>query len=152
MANPNQIGYGTTYPSDTTQYWQTGDIIINTAQSTTGTVPYGWVCVANGYAGTWSPMFVEPTQALTTTATSGTLSAKYRLTLLNPATTGTYSLPDVSLVAAGFAETFKNIASGSTTLTPLTTNGYDDAAAITLAQHASVTLLSSGGTTWYKQS
>jgi hypothetical protein len=151
----NQIGYGTNSPSalGDTNYWQTGDIVINNNSAANllgGQNVYGWVCTAAGNPGTWVPMFLEGTQSQTTTATSGTLSNGYRYILLNPATTGTYTLPSASGNADGTAVTIKNIASGSTTLAPSAANNYADAAAITLAQYAVVTLMSKNGTTWYK--
>lgn len=151
----NQIGYGTNSPSalGDTNYWQTGDIVINNNSSSNllaGQNVYGWVCTAAGSPGTWAPMFVEGTQSQTTTATSGTLSNGYRFIFLNPATTGTYSLPNAAANADGSVVTIKNIASGSTTLAPLGSNGYVDAAAITLAQNAFVSIASKNTTNWYK--
>lgn len=157
----NQIAYGTQSPASAgdTNYWQTGDIVYNNnaafgsgASSTllAGENPTGWICTSGGYPGTWAAITPEPTQTLTTTATSGTLTQGYRMTFLNPASTGTYSLPDAAQNMAGAVVSFKNLASGSTTLTPLSSNGYADAAAITLAQYASVSMMTAGGTTWYK--
>jgi hypothetical protein len=105
----------------------------------------------NGSAANFLPFGqTNLTYTLTTTATSGTLSSSFAMILLNPASTGTYSLPNVTAYSAGTALFLKNIASGSVTLTPLGANAYD-AAAITLAQNASVTLRSGGGTNWYRQ-
>lgn len=149
----NQIGYNTNSPSllGDTNFWNVGDLVYNNAPLATKTFPSGWICVASGYPGTWSAFTLVPAgNTLTTTATSGTLTATNRITLLNPATTGTYSLPDVTLVGAGTVETFKNVASGSVTLTALATNSYADAAAITLAQFAVINLMSVGTTLWYK--
>ena len=112
--------------------------------------PLGWVCVQAGNPGVWEPITQMPQFALSTTQTAGTLSNLYRVTILNPATTGTYSLPAAQTPAAGTFLTFKNVASGSVTLTPLATNGYIDAAAITLTQYQVVTLVSAGTTNWYK--
>ncbi len=100
----------------------------------------------------WYNRAIAQLPALTTTATSGTLTNGQRLILLNPASTGTYSLPEASANYPGFATTIKNLASGSTTLTPLGTDSYADAAAITLAQFAVVTLITDATTHWYKQS
>ncbi len=129
--------------------YDVGDLVLNNAPS--AGQAWAWVCTVAGSPGT----FASVSQAngfsqLTTTATSGTLSSGYGMILLNPASTGTYSLPNVTAYGAGAALFIKNIASGSTTLTPLAANGYD-AAAITLAQYANITLRSAGGTTWYKQ-
>ena len=112
-------------------------------------VPYGWVCVQNGFPGVWEPICQEPTAVCLTTQTLGTLSSFFRVTLLNPATTGPYSLPEAVNNFAGSIITIKNLASGSVTLTPLGTDSYADAAAITLAQYAKISLLSNGTTTWY---
>lgn len=136
-----------------------GDVIWNptaAAASAFARMTVGWVCTTGGVAGStavFTPIYSAALQnTLVTTATSGTLTNGERLILLNPATTGTYSLPDASANLAGFEMTIKNLASGSTTLTPLASNNYADAAAITLAQFGAVTLLSNNGTTWYKQS
>lgn len=144
---------GTAVPTAGT--YNVGDIVFNAtpaASSPFVRMTAGWICTTAGTPGTWTAIYVAALQqTLTTTATSGTLTNGQRLILLNPATTGTYSIPDASANLAGFELTIKNIASGSTTLTPLASNNYADAAAITLAQFASVTLLSNAGTTWYRQ-
>ncbi len=148
---------GTAAPTAGT--YNQGDIVFNPTPSapsseiTRQTIAF--ICTTGGTPGTWTSIFNNAaTAVLTTTATSGTLANGYRLTLLNPASTGTYSLPDVTAVLAGSIEGFKNIASGSVTLTPLGTNNYEatSIAAITLAQNALVELQSAGGTstTWYK--
>ena len=145
---------GTAIPTAGT--YNVGDIVFNAnpgASTAFVRSTWGWVCTTAGTPGTWTVLYSSALQTtLTTTATSGTLTNGQRLTLINPATTGTYSLPDALANLAAFEATFKNIASGSVTLTPLGTNSYADAAAITLAQFASVTLLANGSTTWFKQS
>lgn len=140
---------GSTYPTDANgPSYGVGDVIWNSAPGQGA--PAFWICSVAGAPGTWIPVASAGGGAtLTTTATSGTLSSAYGLILLNPATTGTYSLPNVTAYAAGGQLVIKNIASGSTTLTPLAANGYD-AAAITLAQYAVVVLRSAGTTNWYK--
>lgn len=145
-------GNSSAAPTDTTQNWQVGDVQWN--NSPTMGEPAGWVCTVAGYPGTWLDFgAVGGSAELTTTATSGTLSAAYTMILLNPASTGTYSLPNVTAYAAGGTLFIKNIASGSATLTPLGANNYEatSIAAITLAQNAKVTLRSGGTTTWYLQ-
>lgn len=139
-------------------YYNVGDIVYNATPSapTSGTqMVIGWICTTAGAGGTAVFQQINSNatlsaESLTTTATSGTLAGYYSMTLLNPASTGTYSLPDASGNLAGKVVRFKNIASGSTTLTPLGSNGYADAAAITLAQYGVINLTSVGGTTWYK--
>ncbi len=146
-----QIGNGTAAPTDTTQYYEVGDIVLNNTPSVGS--PTGWQCTVAGFPGTWVQIGVVGAGAeLTTTATSGTLSGAYSMILLNPASTGTYSLPNVTGYGAGSGLFLKNIASGSVTLTPLAANSYIDAAAITLAQYGAITLRSGGTTFWYKQS
>lgn len=114
-------------------------------------VPVGWICTQNGYPGTWEPINQAPTAVMTTTQTVGTLSPLYRLTVLNPASTGTYSLPEASSVVAGGILTFKNIASGSITLTPLTTDQLDGGVtAVTLATQYTASNLIANGTQWYR--
>ncbi len=143
-------GNSDSYPTATDQNWQVGDIQWNNSPQMGEAV--GWMCTVAGSPGTWIGFGALGTgaAALTTTATSGTLSSAYSMILLNPASTGTYSLPNVTAYASGGQLFIKNIASGSTTLTPLGANGYD-AAAITLAQYGSITLRSGGTTNWYKQ-
>lgn len=113
-------------------------------------VPSGWVCTQNGNPGVWEAFSPAPTAVLVTTQTAGTLSPLYRLTVLNPATTGTYSLPEASSVVAGGMISFKSIASGSITLTPLSTDQLDGGvAAVTLAQYNTSNLIANG-TAWYR--
>ena len=151
-AQANQIGYGTAAPTDTTQYWSVGDIIINNGPTTSTGYVYGFRCVASGYPGTWVNMFNEPMNVATTTATTGTFTGGVRLQLLNAAA-GTYALPLVSLYPACSTLTVINTANVNATLTPQAANNYNAAAAITLTQHQKVTLISYGsGTTWYGQS
>lgn len=133
-----------------------GDTIFNTSPgavtSEISRSTIGWVCSAAGTPGTWQPILSSGAAATqTTTATSGTLTTGFRVILINPATTGTYSLPDCTTVLPTTFLTIKNIASGSTTFTALATNSYADAAAITLAQNAFVTMETPGSSTlWYK--
>lgn len=148
---------GTAAPTSGNLY-NVGDIVFNAspAAATVGVqLIWGWICTTQGAGGTavFSTLYSQPTQGadeLTTTATSGTLAGYFNLTLINPATTGTYSLPAALTNLAGKVVRFKNIASGNVTLTPLGTDTYADAAAITLAQFAVVNLSSAGATTWYK--
>ncbi len=113
-------------------------------------VPIGWICTQNGFPGTWEPINQAPTAVCVTTQTVGTLSPMYRLTVLNPASTGTYSLPEASSVVAGGIISFKNIASGSITLTPLGTDQLDGGvAAVTLSQYTCSNLIANG-TAWYR--
>ncbi len=147
-----QIGNGTAAPTDTTQYYSVGDIVLN--NTPTQGAPVAWQCSVAGYPGTWvSLASVGSTAELASTATSGTLSTAYSMILLNPATTGTYSLPNVTSYGAGASLFLKNLASGSVTLTPLAANSYEatSIAAITLTQNQTVTLRSAGTTVWYKQ-
>ena len=148
-AQANQILYGTAAPTDTSQYYSVGDIVINNGPTTSTAYVYGWRCVASGYPGTWVNMFNEPMNVATTTATTGTFAGGTRLQLLNAAA-GTYSLPLVSLYPPCATLTVKNIANVNATLTPQAANGYVDAAAITLTQYQQVTLISYGNTNWYK--
>lgn len=147
---------GTAAPTSGLSY-NVGDFVWNvtpTPSSGNTAMVSGWVCTTAGAGGTavFQPLTnpTNPTGSLTTTATSGTLTGGFALTLLNPATTGTYSLPEALNNTSGFVIRFKNIASGSVTLTPLGTDSYADAAAITLAQFAVVNLSSVGTSIWYK--
>ncbi len=150
-----QVGNGTAAPTDTTQYYSVGDIVLNNTPSQGA--PTAWQCTVAGYPGTWIALAqVGAAAELITTATTGTLSSAYSMIMLNPSSTGTYSLPNVTAYAAGGTLFLKNIASGSITLTPLAANAYADATAITLTQNQAITLRSAGGaaataTNWYKQ-
>lgn len=146
--------YGTAIPTAGT--YNVGDTLFNitpgaaSAEITRSTT--GWVCTTAGTPGTWQAIISSAAaQELVTTATSGAIAAGFRVVLLNPATTGTYTLPDCTTVLPSTLLTIKNIASGSTTLAAIASNSYADAAAITLAQNAFVTLNATGASTfWYK--
>ena len=113
-------------------------------------VAVGWVCTQAGSPGVWEPINQAPVAVTVTTQTAGTLSPLYRLTVLNPASTGTYSLPDANTVVPGGIISIKTIASGAITLTPLATNQLDGGvAAITLAQYNTSNLIANG-TAWYR--
>ncbi len=113
-------------------------------------VASGWVCTQAGNPGVWEPIYQSPTAVTVTTQTAGTLSPLYRLTVLNPASTGTYSLPEANSVVPGAIISIKTIASGAITLTPLGTDQLDGGvAAITLAQYSTSNLIANG-TNWYR--
>jgi hypothetical protein len=140
-------------PNDGVTVYAVGDIVWNNAPIANS--PSGWVCITAGVAVSANFLPFGQTNLLnqqTTTATSGTLSSAFSSIILNPASTGTYSLPNVTAYGAGSSLFLKNIASGSVTLTPLAANNYEatSIAAITLAQNAAVTLRSMGTTTWLK--
>lgn len=145
----------TAAPNDGVTVYAVGDIVWNSAPI--ANAPSGWVCQVAGVAATanFSPFGQTNTlNAQTTTATSGTLSTAFTQILINPASTGTYSLPNVTAYSAGSELFLKNIASGSVTLTPLGANNYEatSIAAITLTQNQVISLRSGGTTTWYKKS
>jgi hypothetical protein len=149
-----QVGNAAAPPNDSSLSWQLGDIMWNNAP--TANQPVGWICTTAGPGATANfTAFgkVGGVTAQTTTATSGTLSAGQSSIFLNPASTGTYSLPNVTSYPAGADLFIKNIASGSVTLTPLAANSYEatSIAAITLTQNQAVTLESAGTTVWYKR-
>ena len=95
-AQPNQVGYNTNSPQalGDLNYWQAGDVVMNNGVSVNKSIAEGWICQTAGFPGVWAALAPVPSVQLTTTATSGTLTNGARVTLLNPASTGTYSLPD----------------------------------------------------------
>jgi len=141
---------GTAIPTAGT--YNAGDVMYNATPGLGS--PLAWMCWSGGTPGSWSAVFANNGATLTTTATSGTLTNGLRLILLNPASTGTYSLPESSANFPGFVMTIKNLASGSVTLTPLAADNYEATgiAAITLAQNGVINLTSVGTTFWYKAS
>ena len=145
-----QVGYATAVPTLTTQFYSAGDMLINSAPGLGQ--PYGWVCIVSGYPGTWGIIGVSPAgNALTSTLALGAYPNGNRLILANPGAATSNTLPVAASHAATFATTIKNISANSLTLTPATGETYQDAAAITLAQNAAITLLAGGTTIWYKQ-
>jgi len=134
-----------------------GDRIFNpsasAAASETAVMTIGWQCTTAGSPGTWTPIYSAALPStVTVTATAATLSAAARVILLNAATGPTVALPDVTTRMTGTLVSIKNIANNSATLTPLGTNGYADAAAITLTQYQVISLAPgpTGSTIWYK--
>lgn len=164
----NQVAYGTQSPASAgdTNYWQTGDIVMNNTPATTyvqegqtfsstllaGLNPSGWVCIASGYPGTWVPITPQGTQfALNTIVPTQTLANGIRSTVLNFAQTGSCYLPEASQNLAGAPISIANINATTVTLIPLTTDTYNGGvAAITLTQYSSVQIASDGSTHWYK--
>lgn len=146
-----QTLWAASYPTDTSQYYEAGNIVINNAPS--AGQPYGWVCVTAGYAGTWYPIVLTPQNALVSTLTGGTYGNGNRVILASISTAGgTNMLPQAAKHAAGFVLTIINNAATalSLTLTPATGESYAAATNITLAQYGVVNLLSNGSTVWYK--
>jgi len=64
MAAPivNVNGFATSVPTDTTQFHQKGEVILNSEPSVNE--PFGWVCVADGRPGTWQALDSVPHGAL----------------------------------------------------------------------------------------
>jgi hypothetical protein len=121
--------------------------------SETAVMTIGRQCTTAGSPGTWTPIYSAALPStVTVTATAATLSAAARVILLNAATGPTVALPDVTTRLTGTLVSIKNIANNSATLTPLGTNGYADAAAITLTQYQVISLAPgpTGSTIWYK--
>lgn len=149
--------YGTSIPTGTfpTGY-NLGDIVFNVNQ--TAGAPLCWVCTT---AGTTSYVFSAvaasgDTIVSTVTATTGTLAPGTEgssVILLNPATTGTYSLPEASGQNSGSQLAIKNIAIGPVTLTPLATDQLEGGslAAVTLVQNQTLLLEATGTTNWYSR-
>ena len=145
-----QTLWAASYPTDTTQYYEAGNIVINNAPSIGQ--PYGWVCVTAGYAGTWYPIFLNRASVLSSTLSSAaTYASGYANILANPANATTaMALPLAGNHAAGFGVRIINVSANSLTLAPASTESYAPAAAITLAQWGVVNLVAGGSTVWYK--
>lgn len=132
-----------------------GDIVYNINQSVGQ--PLAWVCTTGGTSFVFSAVGASGNTVVSTvTATTGTLAPGTPgsgVILLNPATTGTYSLPEASAQNTGTRLTIKNIAVGPITLTPLATDQYEggSVAAITLVQDQGIELFASGTTNWYNE-
>ena len=141
-----QLGYAKAAPTDTTQYWDAGAILLNSAPASGQA--YGWVCVTAGFPGTWAVITLTPQNVLVTTLTSGTLADGNRLILFNGAATSN-QLPNPANHAGGFLLTIKNIASASLTLTAGSSFAYVDATAITMTQNQFINLVANS-TNWYK--
>ena len=136
-------------------YYNVGDVVYNTNPSVGS--PLAWLCTTAGAGGTAVFTAVGSSAGSivsTVTATSGTLSpgtVGSALILLNPATAATYSLPEASGQNAGSTLNLKNISANQVTLTPLASDSYKDAAAITLSQNQGVDLRAVGTTVWYNE-
>lgn len=144
MPNPLPIfSYGTAVP--TTEFRQAGQIIINSAPTSAGVL--GWTCITEGTPGTWKPIGVVNANSLATITAASALTAGVGVVIIDG--TGPFTLAQAVSHAAGFVQHVKNL--NATTLTIVTVAGaLHDAAAITLAQYASVTLVSNGTATWHK--
>ena len=150
--------YGTAAPTTAAAPaagYNLGDVVFNVNQSVGQ--PMGWVCTTGGSSFVFSAIGVAGgSLSSTVTATTGTLSpgtVGSAVILLNPATTGTYSLPEASAQTAGTSLKVINIAAGPVTLTPLGTDQYQggNVAAITLFQNQGTVLAATGTTNWYNE-
>lgn len=142
------INWATAVPSDTNLFHQQGELVFNSTPAKGGVL--GWVCVADGYPGTWATFGSGINAgAVSSITAAAALSVGLGKVLLS-GTAGTYTLAPALSHSPGFTVMIKNMSSGSQTLTPATGEAYADAAAITLAQFAVINLMSNGGTTWYK--
>jgi hypothetical protein len=147
MAQPIPVfGWATAAPTAATEYHQAGEVLINSGPA--GGEYAGWVCTVAGYPGTWKPFGYVDNGAQTLTAVAQAIPVGYSLTLLNVSAGGnTLTLSPAASHAAGFEMRVKNIAAESITLVTAAGAEYD-AAAITLAQDGSVTIVGNG-TQWY---
>jgi hypothetical protein len=75
--NATQVLSGTTYPTATNQFYQYGDVIINSAPGPG--LPYGWVnvTVGGGYPGTWLPISTGTQFQATVPLTAAQIIAMY---------------------------------------------------------------------------
>lgn len=147
-----QMAYGTAAPTDTTQSWALGDIVLNSAPTAIGQ-PYGWVCIAAGYPGTWAVIQLEYLAPVaTSTITTGQLPNGNRVLLLNPGSAVSMTLPSSAAHAAGALMTIKNISANTVTLVAATGQNYEGAINITLAQNAIANIVrdTTGTTQWWK--
>lgn len=147
-----QLGYAAAVPSDTTQYYNLGDIFLNNAPTAVGQA-YGWVCIAAGYPGTWAIISLEYlTPVATSTITTGQLPNGNRVLLLNPGSAVSMTLPSSAAHAAGSMMTIKNVSANTTTLVAATGQNYEGAISITLAQNGVVNIVrdTTATTQWWK--
>ena len=147
-----QLGYATAIPTSTANYFQVGDIMVNSTPTAIGQ-PYGWVCITAGYPGTWAVIQLEYLNPVfTSTITTGQQPSGNRVLLLNPGAAVSMTLPGAALHAAGTIMTIKNISANTTTLVAATGENYEGAINITLAQNALVNIVrdTTGTTQWWK--
>lgn len=149
MANPYPIiEFGTNVPTSTDIYYQKGTIVMN-PEPAKGQIA-GWLCTVAGRPGTWVP-FVWANQGGGATVTAAAvLPSGNSYILVNITAGGTCSLPVAADHSVGHILRVKNIDDTALTLATNAAGQYQDAAAITLAQNASVTLLCDGVDTWHK--
>ena len=141
------IHLGDAAPTDTSNYWQAGTVVLNGSPAAGAAL--GWICVTAGYPGTWKAIGVINKQGIATITAAAVLTIGSGLQLYNGAA-GTCTLAAAASHAAGFEMTVKNIAAVNLTLATVAGATYEDAAAITLTQWQVVTLVGNGST-WYKK-
>lgn len=147
-----QLGYATAIPTSTANYFQVGDIMINSTPTNIGQ-PYGWVCIAAGYPGTWAVIMLDYlTPVATSTITTGQQPGGNRVLLLNPGSAVSMTLPSAATYAAGGILTIKNISANTTTLVAATGENYEGAINLTLTQNQLVSIVrdTTGTTQWWK--
>lgn len=110
---------------------------------------YGSVALVSDGVSAWhkSANGADLSGTFATIAAAAVLSSAKQNILING--TGPFTLAQAAPHSSGYVQRVKNL--NATTLTIVTVAGaLHDAAAITLAQYASVTLVSDGSTTWHK--
>lgn len=146
-SNPIPIfGWATAAPTDTNTYHQVGSLYLNSAPTAGGA--FGWVCETAGRPGTFRTVGVVAEKRAVTLTAAAALTNGAGLQLITLAAGSTMTLAQAASHAAGFTQVIKNLANNSVTIATAAGATYHDAAAITLAQNASVTIVGDGSQ-WY---
>lgn len=148
--NAKDIYFGTAAPASGT--YKAGDVVFNSAPSDGGII--GWQCSVAGTPGTWVILGYsrsdDASEFLAVThAAAAVLTAGKGLQLITLSAGATMTLAAAASHPPGFRMGIKNLANNSVTIATVAGATYADAAAITLAQNASVTVVGDGAT-WYK--
>ena len=143
------FGWANAAPTATTEYHQAGEILLNPSPFKGEAV--GYVCEAAGFPGTWRAFgYIDGGSATLMTAAAQVLPYGNSLVLISLASgANTLTLAPAGSHAAGFKQVIKNLDGDAITVVSAAGATYNDAAAITLAEDASVTIIGDG-TTWYK--
>lgn len=146
MAYPTPlISWGTAAPTDTTQYHEVGEIVMDPTPVVGTTI--GWVCVTAGWPGTWRGIDTLQGNVVNTYTAAGTVATGTKLAKMTAGDNLTLSA--ANSVSAGFELIVQNTGSGGT-VTCVAPSGSTIVGTATCANNLSARFFADGTGNWLR--